>query len=76
MDLSTTWMGLPLRHPVVAAAKEALKGLVDGLSSWLQARDYDSLEQAKGSMSQANAPDPGAFVRANYMRALTSWTAG
>jgi hypothetical protein len=27
----------------------------------------------KGSMSQEHSPDPAAFERANYMKALTSW---
>lgn len=44
------------------------------LSRWLDEQDYVSVEQAKGSMSQENSPDPQAFERANYMQALTSYT--
>jgi hypothetical protein len=28
----------------------------------------------KGSLSQQACPDPGAFERANYMKALTTYT--
>lgn len=58
---------------------EHLKVVVAGLDSWLTERGYRSLAQARGSLSQANAPDPSAFERANYMKALvgysSDWTA-
>lgn len=44
------------------------------LSNWLIEKEYDSVEQLKGSMSRANCPDPSALERANYMKALTSYT--
>jgi dihydroorotate dehydrogenase (fumarate) len=41
---------------------------------WLQAHEYDSLEQLKGSMSQSSCPDPEAFERAQYIRGISnSW---
>ena len=40
----------------------------DGLASWLTERDYESLDQARGSMSQESCPEPAAFERANYMK--------
>jgi len=56
-----------------------VKVVVAGLDSWLTERGYRSLAQARGSLSQANAPDPSAFERANYMKALvgysSDWTA-
>lgn len=45
------------------------------LQQWLDEHEYVSVEQMKGSMSRKNCPDPGAFERANYMKALTSYTA-
>ncbi len=48
--------------------------LVQGLGAWLTERDYDSVEQMKGSLSQQACPDPDAFERANYMKALKSYT--
>jgi dihydroorotate dehydrogenase (fumarate) len=44
------------------------------IKEWLQAHEYDSLEQLKGSMCQRSCPDPEAFERAQYIRGIsTSW---
>ncbi len=48
--------------------------VVDGIRTWLDQHEYASVEQAKGSVSQAACPDPVAFERSNYMRALVSFT--
>ena len=48
--------------------------LVRGVEAWLTERGYDSVEQMKGSLSQQACPDPDAFERANYMKALKSYT--
>jgi dihydroorotate dehydrogenase (fumarate) len=45
-----------------------------GLARWLDEREYDSVEQMKGSVSQRSAADPEAFERANYRRTLRSWS--
>jgi dihydroorotate dehydrogenase (fumarate) len=50
--------------------------LVRGVEKWMNERDYDSVEQLKGSLSQQACPDPAAFERTNYMKALTSYTSG
>jgi len=51
-------------------------GVVEaGLQAWLTENDYESVNQLRGSASQATAQDPAAFERANYMRALRSWVA-
>jgi len=47
--------------------------LLDGLRAWMVEREYASVEQLKGSLSQASSPDPAAFERGNYMRALVSY---
>jgi dihydroorotate dehydrogenase (fumarate) len=44
-----------------------------GLSDWLEEHEYESLAQAKGSMSLLKSPNPQAFTRANYMRILNGW---
>jgi dihydroorotate dehydrogenase (fumarate) len=46
-----------------------------GLAEWLEDHDYESLAQAKGSMSLLKCPNPQAFTRANYMRILNGWKA-
>jgi dihydroorotate dehydrogenase (fumarate) len=48
--------------------------LVEGLRLWMEEKQYDSVEQLKGSMSYRNCPDAGALERANYMQALASYT--
>lgn len=50
--------------------------ILDGLREWMEEKEYVSVEQLKGSMSQAKCPDPAAFERGNYMKALISFTAG
>jgi dihydroorotate dehydrogenase (fumarate) len=52
-----------------------LTTLVDGLQAWMDARQYDSVAQLKGSMSQANSLNPGAFERANYIKILENYKA-
>jgi len=51
-----------------------LTRLRNGFAAWLEEKEYRSVEQAKGSMSRNHCPDPGAFERANYMKALVSYT--
>ncbi len=48
--------------------------LVSSVEKWMGEREYVSVEQMKGSLSQHACPDPAAFERANYMKALTSYT--
>ena len=40
---------------------------------WLEEHEYESLAQARGSMSLLKCPDPKVFERANYLRILQSW---
>jgi dihydroorotate dehydrogenase (fumarate) len=48
--------------------------LVSGVEKWMTEREYASVEQMKGSLSQQACPDPAAFERSNYMKALASFT--
>jgi dihydroorotate dehydrogenase (fumarate) len=43
------------------------------MREWMEEHEYESVEQLKGSMSQRNCPDPSAFERAQYMRALATY---
>jgi dihydroorotate dehydrogenase (fumarate) len=47
--------------------------LVAGLKDWMQKHGYESIQQMKGSMSQAKVADPSAFERANYIKVLQSY---
>ena len=44
------------------------------MESWFSEREYTSIEQGKGSLSQASAGDPEAFERTNYMRSLVTYS--
>jgi len=52
-----------------------LTTLVDGLQEWMEAKQYDSVSQLRGAMSQINCLNPGAFERANYIRILENYKA-
>jgi dihydroorotate dehydrogenase (fumarate) len=53
---------------------ERLAEVLRGVRAWLEEREYVSLEQAKGSVSQASCPDPDAFERSNYMKAVVNYS--
>lgn len=55
---------------------QVVSEIVGGIRGWMTEREYDSVEQLKGSMSQAACPDPAAFERGNYMKALVSYAPG
>ncbi len=50
-----------------------LRPLRNQLEAWLERKEYESIEQMQGSMSQKNVPNPKAFQRSNYMRVLSSY---
>jgi len=41
--------------------------------TWLSEREYESVTQIIGAMSQKHCPEPAAFERANYMKMLQSY---
>ena len=43
------------------------------LKSWMEEKEYESIEQMRGSMSYMNVDDPSKFERANYMKVLHSY---
>ncbi len=51
-----------------------IRTLLQGVEQWMTERDYDSVKQMKGSLSQRACPDPAAFERSNYMKALKSYS--
>jgi dihydroorotate dehydrogenase (fumarate) len=52
---------------------EHISTLIEGTRAWLEEREYASVEQMKGSLSQENSPDPEAFERANYVKTLANF---
>ena len=53
---------------------EHIDDVIDDLEHWMEQREYESVAQLRGSMAQHHYGDPMAFERANYMKALTSFT--
>jgi dihydroorotate dehydrogenase (fumarate) len=50
-----------------------LRHLKSELSMWLDAHEYQSVTQLIGSMSYQHCINPDGLLRANYIRALTSY---
>ncbi|MFZ2325191.1 MAG: dihydroorotate dehydrogenase-like protein [Ignavibacteriaceae bacterium] len=47
--------------------------ITTNLKSWMEEKEYESIEQMRGSMSYMNVNDPSKFERANYMKVLNSY---
>jgi dihydroorotate dehydrogenase (fumarate) len=47
--------------------------MLQELTNWMDAHDYESVENLRGSLSQKSVAFPAAFERANYMKALTKF---
>ncbi|HVN16977.1 MAG TPA: dihydroorotate dehydrogenase-like protein [Anaerolineales bacterium] len=52
---------------------QAIPSILNDLQTWMQEREYQSIHQMQGSMSQRSVAEPSAFERANYMRVLSSF---
>lgn len=48
--------------------------VLDEMRQWMSEREYSSVAQLKGSMSQRNVADPSAFARAAYLSAIDSFS--
>jgi len=67
-DVAMTTSGVLKKGPGL------ISDLLLGLRTWLEEKEYVSVEQMKGSMSQRNCADPAAFERANYVKAIQSYS--
>jgi dihydroorotate dehydrogenase (fumarate) len=50
-----------------------LKTIISDFEKWLTDREYESVNQMRGSVSQQSVADPAAFERANYLKTLNSY---
>jgi dihydroorotate dehydrogenase (fumarate) len=66
-DVAMTTSAL-LRH-----GPDRIRTLVNETTDWMERREYESVRQMKGSMSQQKVEDPAAFERANYIKVLESY---
>jgi dihydroorotate dehydrogenase (fumarate) len=53
-----------------------LKTIESEMVNWLKVKEYESVEQMIGSMSQKKVKDPSAFERAQYMKAIKNYNLG
>ena len=49
---------------------EHLTALRDGTAAWFERNEYESVDQARGSVSRRAVPEPDAYERAQYVAAL------
>ncbi len=52
---------------------EQLQKIEKDIVEWLEVKEYDSIAQLRGSMSQVNCPEPGVFERVQYLKALQTY---
>ncbi|MGK7954106.1 MAG: dihydroorotate dehydrogenase-like protein [Crocosphaera sp.] len=57
-----------LRHGI-----HYLATLEEGMRNWMEDNEYESIQQMQGSLSQLHCPDPAAFERSQYMKALQTY---
>jgi dihydroorotate dehydrogenase (fumarate) len=50
-----------------------IKEILTDMQQWMDEREYASVVQMIGSISQQNCAEPAAFERANYMKTLDSY---
>lgn len=50
-----------------------LRKLLDGMSQWMEAHEYEDVNQLVGCMNHARSPNPSAYERANYIRLLSTF---
>jgi dihydroorotate dehydrogenase (fumarate) len=53
--------------------EQIIPSMLTELETWMKEREYVSIKQMQGSMSQKSVKEPAAFERANYMNVLNSF---
>jgi dihydroorotate dehydrogenase (fumarate) len=53
---------------------EQLGKIEKDLIEWLEVKEYESINQLQGSMSQINCPDPSIFERVQYLKAVQTYS--
>lgn len=50
-----------------------IRQILEEIAVWMHEREYESVNQMIGSMSQQHCAEPAVFERANYMKVLASY---
>jgi dihydroorotate dehydrogenase (fumarate) len=66
---NVTMMASALLHHGIGHISQVLREM----EIWMETREYESVRQMQGSMSQKSVAEPAAFERANYIKALHSF---
>ncbi len=53
--------------------EQVIGAMLNDLEAWMKEREYESVRQMQGSMSQKSVKEPAVFERANYMKVLGSF---
>ena len=53
--------------------EQSITQILRELETWMEQREYISIQQMQGSMSQKSVKEPAAYERANYMKVLGSF---
>jgi len=53
---------------------DKLTEILAAMQNWMEEKEYESVAQLKGSMSQKNLSDPAAMARSSYLRVLDSFS--
>ncbi|MCC6905760.1 MAG: dihydroorotate dehydrogenase-like protein [Anaerolineae bacterium] len=79
-DYQDVIKGLMVGANVVMMTSEILRNgtsrvteVLQEMVNWMDEKEYESVRQMQGSMSQRHVAQPAVFERANYMRVLQSW---
>lgn len=69
--------GADVTHMCSALLKngpEHITNTLQQLQHWLEEKEYESVQQLKGSISRQHAIEPAAYERANYINVLDSYS--
>jgi len=58
---------------LLANGEQIIPSMLTELEVWMKEREYVSIKQMQGSMSQKSVKEPAALERANYMNVLNSF---
>jgi dihydroorotate dehydrogenase (fumarate) len=65
--------GVQLCSVLLARGIPYLGVMLRELQTWMSAKEYASVGDLRGVLSQKSCPEPTAFERANYMKVLQGW---
>ncbi|GAA0792612.1 dihydroorotate dehydrogenase-like protein [Marinobacterium sediminicola] len=62
-----------LASVLMQRGESMLTEMKTAMLQWMDEKEYDSLDQLRGSVCHANSADPSAWERANYLDTLNLW---